>query len=295
MQTLGRIFRPMVLCYHQISEERLRSHVRFLKRFFEVVPLNVLLKTVFEEGKTGNGLVALTMDDCYETDFANAAAVCQSEKVHCTFFLPVNYSLGNKGFWPQRLKNLFDQLGQSYINEGGTSIRFSQAADKAVLIKDYFFNYNQNDLQTTDIEAMVDRLYAINSVAEAKSNPVISMEKALGSQGLYISFESHSLTHPKLFLCKDQETDHELAASKAAFKTYLNHESNSFCYPYGSMKHIGNSWKMVGKHYKYGFTLERGTVQKSTNPLLIPRVDFYEHDNLLKMAAKLVQAKFKGN
>ena len=289
----------LILCYHRISELKFDQHIISLKEKFDIVPLHSLLSATFITHKTPQPhstrpLLALTMDDCYSKEFNQAFTVCQKHQVHCTYFVPLAYVQENKSFWSLRIIHSINNLilPNMLTLDNGESKVLNNESQKQQFIKEFIFELQENNIQTIEIENKVsnflkrnelddkaDKIININAIKENEKNPLVS-------------FQSHTLTHPKLYLCNEEELENEFIGSKQALNKFdFGYKQETICYPYGSHKLIGNSYKMAGNTYNFGVTLVPGVINKDTNRLLIPRIGIYENDTIYSIELKFLKAQ----
>ncbi len=291
----------LVLCYHRISEQKLRLHISYLKKHFNIIPLKSMLNAVFDnndshEHSSNKPLLALTMDDCFTTDFLNANKVCQENKINCTYFIPIFYMQNNKSLWSYRLNYFL-----SNIKTPNTIIDFEN--NKVVLSNDYEIkkfevNWIQkflyDNIQTLDIDFVIDQFISINSFIENVDVVIDETVIRNNCHNKYASFQSHTVTHPKLFMCSEQELEIEFETSKNILSNLSENEVQYvICYPYGSSTHIGNSYTKASKYYEYGVTLQSGVLNKQTDKMLIPRIGIYEHDTYQSIRMKIFFAQLR--
>jgi peptidoglycan/xylan/chitin deacetylase (PgdA/CDA1 family) len=91
-------YRSIVLTYHRIRDDDKDSHIAvstdnfdkqmsYLKRCFNVVPLNALMKNKEKKLVTLRDNVAITFDDGYRDNFLNAYPILQKYQIPATVFL----------------------------------------------------------------------------------------------------------------------------------------------------------------------------------------------------------------
>lgn len=290
----------VVLCYHRIQSNNLEAHLSFLTENFEPVNLKTFLERIYPIdtaiAKNKSIMIAFTMDDCYSNDFHNAVTMFSKYKVHCTFFVPTFYSKHKKSMWPMRLIQFFES-----INAPATILDFNK---ELVMLKNRkainsYSNLMIQELQngnrqTLEIEEMVDDFFLRNNHADI-SDAVIGRETMKIHNGnKYVSFQSHTVTHPKLNMSNRGEIMTEFNESKNYLKSVLPYEDQYIiCYPYGSRYHIGESYKFSEANFKYGVTLEKGIVSKRNNKYLIPRIALFDHDTPQRIKLKILLCQIK--
>ena len=154
--------------------------------------------------------------------------------------------------------------------------------------------YLWNNTPTAVIETEVDKICELNNFKISNDDIVISSNeiKKYSKYDLF-NFQSHTISHPKLILCSQEELIKEFEDSKKYLKTNSNNSQNIICYPYGSFWHIGSSFKIAQDFYKYGLSLETGSVRTNKPKMIIPRIGLYEKDSSATIFAKILLAQFK--
>ena len=285
-------YKPVILCYHRISENTLRKQVDFLKQYFEFIPLYQMLESVYEGKKFTKPIISITLDDCYEDDLKTCIKVLGEEKIHCTCFLPLQYSIDNCGFWGERYRDLFKKITTTFVKDSKTTLHFNKSQEKEKYEEELIRELGWDKNQTSFIENMVTEWYKLNNLKEENVTKVVSIKTVEElAQNNLISFQSHTYTHPKLYLSSDEEMHFELGQSKKYLENLLGQSMNIFCYPYGANKIIGNSPQIVPDYYTYAVTLEKGNAYNK-NKTLIPRVGIYEGDSKQTIFTKITIQQF---
>lgn len=284
--------KPVVLCYHRITKQKLDIQVAFFKKLGEIKPFKDLVGNSINAKPKFS--MALTMDDCYYQDFTNATQVLEKHNLPCTFFVPTQYSINNTPLWPLKIIKMFKDAPLSIINNEGQKITFTSEQEKEAYKNKLINELASSNTQTSEIEKRVEQLCQLNNYTSASADNVINKEviKQYANNVLF-SFQSHTVTHPKLYLQADDELEYEFVASKKYLHNFSQEEQYLICYPYGSAKHIGNSHTIASKFYTNGVTLQTGSIKKNTNPMLIPRIGIYEHDTPLRILLKILNSQFK--
>lgn len=285
--------KPVVLCYHRITKQKFDAQVSFLKKLGVIKPFKKLVNDSIKAKPSFS--IALTMDDCYSQEFNNAYDVCQKQQVHCTYFLPTSYSANHKSLWSLRLINFLNQLSLPATIKGldGKEVTFNTEQDKHQYELHWVKEFLNNDTQTKEIEGQFDTFFEVNK-SQDTADVVMSKEQLQSiTSNQYTSLQSHTVTHPKLFLQSTSERNNEFETSKKYLQDITTEEQHTVCYPYGSAKLIGDSYKQAKEYYTYGVTLQAGCVKKDTNPMLIPRIGIYEHDTSFRILLKILNSQFK--
>jgi peptidoglycan/xylan/chitin deacetylase (PgdA/CDA1 family) len=291
----------VILCYHRISEKKFEQHIRFLKEKFDIVPLHSLLSATFSTHKTPQlhstkALLALTMDDCYGKEFHQAFTVCQKHQAHCTYFVPTYYAEKQVSLWSLRLIDMLRklELPSTITDFECVQVTFNHEQDKRAFELKWISKFLNNKQQTSEIEALFDKFFTVNNFKD-QADAVIGNEIiVLNSDNKFTSLQSHTVSHPKLYLCSPTQLKHEFEDSKLYLsKLALNENQYVICYPYGSSVHIGDSFKEASNFYEYGVTFQSGVVNRYSDRMLVPRIGIYEHDTYQSICVKVIFAQLQ--
>jgi len=294
-EILAHFSSPLIICYHRISEDKLVIQMQLINKFFNLSKLDSLLQNAFGGLKLNKrSLVSITMDDCYRSDFLIAYKVFNKLKIPCTFFIPTGYSKNNDTLWAKKLIKLFDHIDNYLINEFEETIYFKNSEEKKKHFDLLMDKYLWNNLQTNLIDIEIDKICKFNNYKISDDDIVISFEeiKKYSKSNLF-NFQSHTVSHPKLSICCEQELVEEFEGAKKYLFKSSNNIQNIICYPYGSARHISSSFNFAENYYDYGLTLEIGTVNAKKPKMMIPRIALYEKDTSASIFAKFLFAQFK--
>ncbi len=284
--------KPVILCYHRITKQKLDVQISFVKKLGIIEPLKDLVDNSIN-GKPKFS-IALTMDDCYYQDFTNATEVLEKHNTHCTFFVPTQYSVDNTPLWPLKVIKTFKDATLNIKTEDGEEIKFTTEQEKEAYKNNLINDWASNTTQTVEVEKRVEKFCNLNNYTPDSTDNVIGEETIKKYSGnVLFSFQSHTVTHPKLYLQTDSELEFEFLESKKYLQNISGEEQYLICYPYGSAKHIGNTHTTASKYYTHGVTLQAGSIKKNTDPMQIPRVGIYEHDSPFRILLKILNSQFK--
>jgi len=268
-ESFAKRLSPFVLCYHQAVEREMASHIRYLQRHFNI-------KNINELHAEDCGCCAITVDDCIREDFHQAAQIAESLACPITFYLPTRYSENNAAMWPTKWKWSMQQAGNPKWR-----IAFEHLCARLM----------HSGNQTHELELETDAALAAKGFDTAKMPDalrVISPEEVRAFRGSrFVCFESHSVTHPFLNLCTEAEIQRELLESKQFIENLTEREVNSFCYPYGSKKIIGDTAPLLAANcYQNATTLIPGIFTNS-DLFQINRIGIYPGDSVKHLATKV--------
>lgn len=276
-------FNPFILCYHQINKDRVDAQLKWLNKHFDVCSMNKF-------NQKTRGRCYLTMDDCIHEDFIAFVQLIEKNHLEATFFIPVKYMQRNKAMWYSKVQFIAESAKQIYFNSKGYDL--TNPKMKRPFIKDVEAWIYSLKVQTEKAEELIDRIAKENGLEIGKipdGKKVISERtviKYLNSK--QVDFSSHTMTHPFLFLCDENELIYEVVESGKLITSITEKKSSTFCYPYGSISIIGNLAPLVvEKNYDFAVTLEGGVITESDSPFLLKRIGIYPGDSSRSMVSKI--------
>lgn len=267
-----------IFCFHELEKNRFEEQLDILQKIYEPLTLTSQLSLNFGELKRDRSTMALTLDDCLRRDMLVAQEVLKERNLPCTFFLPTNYASMGQAMWPNKLRQLY-----SVFPDKGSP-------DERIV------TYLYDQQQTKTIEKEVDLEIEEADLNVNQNLEVLSWEEVKRireDEPKLFSFQSHTSSHPKLSLLNKEELQEEFGESKSALLGHLDENQDVICYPYGSEWHIGDSYKVAASYYKFGLALIPGLLNKSTNPMYLPRIAFYPVDSRIRVLLKISMTIFK--
>jgi peptidoglycan/xylan/chitin deacetylase (PgdA/CDA1 family) len=109
--------------------------------------------------------------------------------------------------------------------------------------------------------------------AWVKEEPLLNwgQVKELAQAGIH--FGSHTVRHPDLTTLSPEQVERELAESKHEIEQRAGRPVETFCYPYG--KWTSAVRDATRRHYRSACSTLVGTVRKTSDQHLLPRVDVH--------------------
>jgi len=248
----------LILMYHRVIdplEEQCRiepgmyvtkttfaQHLRFLKKYFNVVPLEKLA-TAQGVDETKKPFCALTFDDGWLDFKQNAFPLLMEYEVPATVFLPTGFIGTDDWFWTDRLANIL-----SLTMDSVKQINIGNVSDTAKAILTLHGSYEKRldvaidilkALESAQINRIVNELSSVcNPHLRQKNRAFLSWEEVstLARSGL-VTFGSHTVQHNILTSLQSANVTEELERSH---KDLLKHDGTvhpsfiPFCYPNGN-------------------------------------------------------------
>jgi peptidoglycan/xylan/chitin deacetylase (PgdA/CDA1 family) len=262
-------------CYEPhvaMSEPVFRALLTLLRREYQVVSLQDLL--AHPESVDQRQRVALTFDDGWIDTYQVAYPVLLHFEVPATVFVCTDFL--KPGESPAILpEERFAQLWQ-----------FCSATQTLDALTNDFRMWGIGQTHSLEREVwgrlvkklpldaklmMLTHLEDVYRVPHGRERKFLNWEEARIMQRNGITFGSHTMRHSTLATEQAPAMERELAGSKAALRTMLQTEGELLAFPNGSYdSRVLRAAQQQG--FRYGFTTERGLVNRKSDPLAIPRV-----------------------
>lgn len=261
------------------------SHVRFLKRNFQIVPLQTIMRK--DAGNSvSRPLCALTFDDGWRDFYENAYPVLKRHDVPATVFLATDFIGTGQWMWTDRLALLIQQRAESAT--AGDIER--ESTDPIVNALEKIGGHTRSRTETA-IRMLkgqrLDRIEAVIAELGIRWNNEPKMPgrgfltwaeiHEMFSSGL-ITFGSHTAGHHILTTLPDDEVKRELLRSGEALVSgrIVVPGFIPFCYPNGA--YDDKILRMVAKAgYHLAVTTERGwNAYTSGDPYRLRRISIHQ-------------------
>jgi peptidoglycan/xylan/chitin deacetylase (PgdA/CDA1 family) len=273
---------PFVLCYHEVEEKELFAQLAKLKKSFLIKNINDLAPNDF-------GACAITLDDCLNRDAEIFFSVAEKLEIPVSFYLPVKYCIESKPLPGDLIKWMVQNKPK--IKLGSQLLKSKSQAEK-LIAKNTLTTYFYNEVKLgKDISDSMLKVFANNKIDSSEVPTEIevinqSTVKRMANSK-FISFESHSWSHPAFAILDEQTSRVELEKSSRIIKELTGKPVNSICYPFGSVNHTGvKVYELSKDYYKNGVTLEQD-VWHNKDLFRIPRIGIYPGDKIVGFISKI--------
>jgi peptidoglycan/xylan/chitin deacetylase (PgdA/CDA1 family) len=280
-----------------VHPETFRQHLQFLKRHYHLIHPEDFRAWVEHGKRLPPRAVLLTCDDGLVNTLTDMLPLLQSEGVSCLFFV-TGASCGTKPamLWYEELYQLMrsrpldgldlqlpveenaEPSGSFQARWWSTVRRASRLDARARADWMSLVRSHCDVTQVSHSELRSERRWRLLSVAELR---------ALAEAGMSIG--AHTLSHPVLSLCCEEEARREIQESKNEIERALGRPVWAFAYPFGTPSTMGE--RELGLAQKAGFACAFLNVEHwrrgPSNLFALPRIHVTVNTTLPEFAAHL--------
>lgn len=304
-----RQHKAVILMYHQVCQRKddpwelavhpdhFYSHLEYLKKNFEVLPMTDLVDRVVNHKL--RKAVAITFDDGFKDNYSNAAPLLDWLEVPATFYVATTAMQEGKVYWWDELQHIvFDSYAlpqQLEIEIQGESVRFSFFSDNILhtrLVNQiHAWNFNL-PIPNERVALYMMLWYRIKPLGYAQQSAVLDgirdwagwgevvyregttmsvREMQMLGQNPLFSIGAHSVHHAMLSQRDPVEQAYEVKESKRQIEKWLGKPVTGFAYPYGNYNQV--TQKILKESgFRYAVSAERKVVTVEDDPFALPRI-----------------------
>ena len=273
----------------RIRERTFGDLLEFLKKRFEVKPLNIILKGEEWGSSWRKPTCILTFDDGWLDNYTTAYPWLEKYDVPATIFLTTGYIDGQ--YYP-------------WVEEFVASWKDVQSRDR---VKSLISGRVQGRFQQVGLQETVQYLKAMRAEEREAIMKQLNFEagdadRRLGSNGMMrwrqiaemcngrIEFGAHTVSHPLLTYESDETVEHELRKAKEEIESQVKKPAWAFAYPNGDRDSRIRQWaQRTG--YACAVTTQRGWHRRGADPYDIRRILIHE-GNVTGTNGKFSEAAF---
>lgn len=251
---------------------KFKSQVKHLKQHYNIISIDLLHEYCSTGKIVPNNAIILTMDDGYESNYSLAYPFLKKEGIPFSIFVSTKFIDTGELLWADRLEvaiwkfsgtTLSIRLGDGRLLDYNLSNEVEK--EKAAMtikneLKTLSFKNRDNVISQIEQTASISPQKNLNT---SKLQSPLSWDQIqeLANDPL-VSIGSHSVTHPNLTTCSDEELAYELTESKHRLEEKIgrNKFCPVFCYPGGAYD------KRVKKFVENAGYSSALTIQGKSNP-----------------------------
>ncbi len=256
--------------FHNPSRKLFESIVKwFLKNGFHFISVDELYDILHNGKKIPSSAVVFTVDDGWKENKDNIVAVAEEYKIPVTIFITTDPVENGGGYWVS-----------------------------------YVFQAKQNNLNYPTLSALKmlpndERLTITNEIKTKFTLPreALSIDELKQiSKSKYITLGSHTISHPFLTSCSEDQSRKEITESKLILEKWLHKDVNSFAYPFGNYN--DKEIELLKKaNYNLSFSTKSEYLTKECANILysLPRFEVADNDSYLESICKMTGTWYEIN
>lgn len=229
-----------ILNYHQVLEkpdplrrlevtaETFDWQMQVVSRYFTPLSLNQALDGLQHECLPANA-ICITFDDGYKNNLTVAQPILARYQVPATVYVATAFSQG-QNMWNDRVLYLFSDPDRLTLQVGAEKLQLSDWQRRRAL------GYGLiNKLKYLPVEQRLEQiaqLYRDNNIQEQAALMMTPEQiRELSDKGVTIG--AHTVNHPILKICSEQEQADEIRQSRAQLADWIGRDIEHFAYPNG--------------------------------------------------------------
>ncbi len=246
------------------------TQMAWLAEQFTVLTLRECLQRMQTDGVPDKPLVAVTFDDGYIDNATIAAPLLEAAGVRGTFYVTCDFLRTGERLWFDRMALVHQLLPRELIANIVAEIAPEHQPTWNGLASWMQF---AKSIEAAERAALLERFgHEVDFAANRETHAPMSLEqlRALHAAGHEIG--SHTLSHPLLPACTDEELRRELEESKRELESWLVADVDGIAYPNGDCDaRVSQAARAAG--YGYGCTTSPGINVPAADPMHLTRLD----------------------
>lgn len=248
-----------------IGESEFGAHLRYLSRYYRVVPAAEIRESAARRRRGERFPVALTFDDDLGSHRRVVAPMLEALHLHATFFLTGEFLSGGGNYWWQLLQEAWNRSEANGDELPRTIPALRTLADPNLREIGAAIEGLPLDRRRVVAAELTASLGAIAQCRLLEREDVLHLMKA----GHMIGF--HTADHDRLDLLSDHELSNALTFRREQLEASIGRPMHSLAYPHGAADARVASVALA-HCYGRGFTTETVAVNPTDNPALIGRI-----------------------
>ncbi|OGT08076.1 MAG: hypothetical protein A2V89_04560, partial [Gammaproteobacteria bacterium RBG_16_37_9] len=247
--------KAIILMYHRIHEKgdgagvnkgAFERQMEFIKRKMIPIPLTDISAWLSKRKPLPPRAIAITFDDGYEDNFANAYPILRKFDIPATIFLTTGHIETTKVFWWDKVNEIIRKTKkpfihlkdfQDFIKDGymhsAESIRLNTMKEKICAMKtvqELFKTFEYN--RVNEAVALLQKILDVEE-REIECPPMLNWHQIREMSNNGIDFGAHTVTHVNLSGVSSGQAEEEINDSKKIIEENINKPVYGFAYPYG--------------------------------------------------------------
>jgi peptidoglycan/xylan/chitin deacetylase (PgdA/CDA1 family) len=241
-----------------------RAHVEYLKRNFRVLHCNELEGQLEKPSSDARPAVLLTFDDGMGNNATVAAPILEDLQVPAIFFVSTRHTRPGKFLWFGHASAIFSLWPAKSIELLGRKWPLTSLAQRQLRFNEFVAQTYKHPVQQIymDLAHYPAEKFLPEQVIEYELRGMSEREIAAVASGTCITIGAHTVDHPYLTHCNDEELHGEIEGSKLELERICGREVGIFAYPDGDY-----DARVAGAVEQAGFRLAFSVSERSAGRL----------------------------
>ena len=289
LTTLGKP-KLIVLNYHQVTRETIKSHLDFLSLSYKFIDLTEFDRLFHGEKRLKESSILLTFDDGYRSFFTDVYPVLYKRNIPAVVFLTTSLVDTPNILWTDLLRVSILESNLAEITIAGSKYSLNGGSNRYRVYK--AFSDRLKILHENQRKPIVEEFSDIAQANKEKKRKyyILTWDQIRKMANSNMEFGSHSHTHPILSTLSYYQLRVELERSKKIIEEKIGKEVICFAYPNGKKQDYDNRCiKLLSDlGYKLSFTTIQGNVRIGDFPYEIRRVLLFDKDHVSRLTFKFI-------
>jgi len=219
-----------------------KKQIQYLRRNYNIIRLEQLIDHYTKDEKIPNKAVVITMDDGYKSNYSLAYPLLKQYQTPASIFISTEFVENQEYLWADRLeytiwKAEIDTLTIT-INNDSCTYRIKKEIDKIKCVREIkshlsLLPYNGRKILIEEIENKTKKKISNTENTTTLQLPLQWSEIIEMVEEGIVSIGSHTMRHPNLTTCTDEQLEEEIVESRKIIEGKIGRECRLFCYPGG--------------------------------------------------------------
>jgi peptidoglycan/xylan/chitin deacetylase (PgdA/CDA1 family) len=240
-----------ILLFHAIPLESADTAFKYLMKHYTIIGLNDFFNSCREKKPLPEKSLIITFDDGHRSNY-DLLPLFKRYAIPVTIFLCSGIIDTNRHFW-------FSITHPDYSTE---QLKKVPNREKLNILKEIGFEPEIN-----------------------YSHPQALSKEQIREMSPFVNFQSHTVFHPCLHYCDDDEARQEISMSKKMLEQEYSFMINAIAYPNGDYTERDIQF-CIDAGYEFGLTVDYGFNTPSTDPFKLRRISVNDTGNMDELIVK---------
>lgn len=263
------------------------NQIKELKEIGEFISIDQLVNNIDEILVDTKNHLLITFDDGLKEQFELALPILEKNNIEALFFINSMNYIEEKVSMVHKIHLVRSEINPitilSEIKKVGANERFELTPDELIkAVKHYRYDDEQSahlkyllnfKLPKKVLEMVINSLFETYFNEEEVVNSLYMTNNQLNYLAQKQMLGNHTHSHLALGLLNEVQIESEIFKTKSFIQSFQKNTNLAISYPYGSEEACQDPVTEIAKKlgHKIGFSMERGTNDKTANKLLLKR------------------------